>query len=88
MSGLMAFPRGHVGAHAPRDSEPRARGPSMLLFSVFTRKVTDVMGLLVLREAARCLTLLISITGKPKLVVTVTANRAQVRGTGVAVSTP
>lgn len=70
------------------DSEPRARGPSVLLFGVFTRKVTDIMGLLVLCKAARCLTLLISITGKPKLVMTVTANRARARDTGVAVSTP
>lgn len=45
----------------------------MLLFGVFTRKVTGVMGLLILCKAAKCLTLFISITGKPKLVTTVTA---------------
>lgn len=80
----MAFLRGHVGAPAPCDSEARARGPSMLLFIVVIGKVTDVMGLLILCTAARCLTLLISIAGKP---VMIAANWARVKYTDVAVST-
>lgn len=38
------------GTHQCLCSEPRVRGPSVLLFSVFTRRVTDVMGWVTLCE--------------------------------------
>ena len=86
--GLVAFPGGHLGAPAPHHGEPRARGPSTLLFHVVTRKVAGVMGLLIFCKVGRCLTLLFSITAKPKLVRTGAADQARARDTGVAVSTP
>lgn len=57
----------------------------MLLFGAFTSKVTDVLGWLTLCTAARSVTLLISIAGKPGLVMTVTAHQAWARHSSVAV---
>lgn len=75
VGGLTAFLRGHISACAPRDSEPRVRGPSVLLLSVFTSRVADSMGWLILCKAVRRLTLLISTTAKPELEMTVTVQR-------------